>query len=68
VYTTDKNQPWVANRCSIAARTPVKYLFHNELKNHNLKKMKQIKIKILKTKKKYIYINIYIKYKIEKYK
>jgi len=38
VYTTDKNQPCVVNRCSIAARTPVKYLFYNELKNYNLKK------------------------------
>jgi len=38
VYTTDKYQPCVVNRCSIAARTQVKYLFPNELKNYNLKK------------------------------
>jgi len=35
VYTTDKNQPCAVNRCFIAARTPVKYLFHNELKATN---------------------------------
>ena len=35
MYTTDKSQPCVVNRCSITARTSVKYLFHNELKNIN---------------------------------
>jgi len=38
VYTTDKYQPCVVNRCSLATWTQVKYLFHNELKNYNLKK------------------------------
>ena len=45
VYTTDKNQLCAVNRCSIAARTPVKYLFHNELKKQQFKKMKQWKPK-----------------------
>jgi len=31
-WTNVKNQPCVVSRCSIAARTPVKNLFHNELK------------------------------------
>jgi len=31
VYTTDKNQTFVVDRCSITARILVKYLFHNEL-------------------------------------
>jgi len=31
VYITDKNQPCVVNRCSITARTLMKYLFHTEL-------------------------------------
>jgi len=35
----------VLSICSIAARTPVKYLFHNELKKLQFKKMKQWKPK-----------------------